>query len=114
MKRPYTTQELLEKLHKLLGIQPDTAYIANVIMKKKVREQHPLKAAYLARGMWDRKTVDKYFEDLTAEAAAELLKKRDTLISEREQTSDRATRTQLAWQIETLEKAAESLTGKQV
>ena len=58
--RPYTTAELLEIISATRGINPNRSYIRNVIMNAKRSQPHPLKPAYLARGMWDRSTVDQW------------------------------------------------------
>lgn len=55
MSIPYTTAELLQ----LLGVF--RTYPQAVIFRPRVDgSAHPLKAAYLGRGMWDRERVD-YF-----------------------------------------------------
>jgi glucose-6-phosphate isomerase len=54
--RPYTTAELLKLLNR------HRTYINVVIMSKSRKTPHPLKAAYLTRGMWDKRIVDQYFE----------------------------------------------------
>lgn len=56
--RPYTTQEVIE-LFAIHGLQFSSAYYNNVILK---RPTHPLYHAKLARGMWDRKLVEKFLE----------------------------------------------------
>jgi hypothetical protein len=53
--RPYTTAELLKLLNR------HRTYINVVIMSKTRKNPHPLKAAYLTRGMWDKRIVDQYF-----------------------------------------------------
>jgi hypothetical protein len=57
--RPYTTAELIAKLNQS-GVKGTTAYINVVIMRSK---SHPLKQAKIARGMWDKDIVDKYFRE---------------------------------------------------
>jgi hypothetical protein len=54
----YTTNELLDKLT-ASGVKGTTAYINVVIMRSKA---HPLKAAKIARGVWDKQIVDEYFK----------------------------------------------------
>lgn len=54
-ERPYTTREMLD----LIGIK-HRSYINVVIFNPKRKTPHPLAAAKLARGMWDKKTVDEY------------------------------------------------------
>lgn len=70
MNRPYTTKELQAKLQEALNLKASNSYLTNIVRRTKTRKnanQHPLQAAYMARGMWNRRIVDEYFKNLTPE-----------------------------------------------
>jgi hypothetical protein len=59
--RPYTTTEVAQKFA-MLGVKFTGGYVTNVIHNQKRKTPHPLAAAHLTRGMWDRQLVDEYFK----------------------------------------------------